>query len=113
MLLEEVPATNEAGVEVPAVQFWGEGMESVEQRERVEELLMQSQLNLKAVALSWTCYTHTEERAIAPYPGLGAQTGEKKHSQCVLPNSCRYGRKSRVWNSSCFSSGNSERGMWE
>ena len=30
MLSEEVPATNEAGVEAPAVQFQGEGMESVE-----------------------------------------------------------------------------------
>lgn len=42
MLSEEVPATNEVGVEAPDVQFQGEGVESVEQRERVAKSCLHS-----------------------------------------------------------------------
>lgn len=95
MLSEEVPATNEAGVKAPAVQFLGEGMESVEQREKAAYTIL-------AEFKSWTCYRHSGERAIAQSPGPVVWTGEKNRSQCVLLNSCRYGRKSPVWNRSVF-----------
>lgn len=91
MLSEEVPATSEAAVKVPAVQFLGEGMESVEQREEAAYTIL-------AEFKSWTCYSHTGERSIAHSPSSAVRTGGKKHFQCVLLNNCRYGRKSHRCN---------------
>lgn len=76
-------------------------------------LFTQSLLILKALALRRTCCSYLGERTIVPSPGLALQTGQETHFQCVLLNNCRHGRKIPVWNQSCFSSGNTGRGVAE